>query len=121
MSAESEIKIEAVGRRVIENKLLTALHEGDKVVAILASEQDLRVMIAALRAHDSPAARTMADAYGLLLRSAFPPPTMDEMAEALIKAGWKRRNATAFTRPDGAIFRGPAFAWHVMMNLPWPI
>ena len=47
-------------------------------------------------------------------------PTIDEMTKALADAGWKRSHGTAFTRPDGAMFRGPAMAYHVLMGLRWP-
>jgi len=69
----SEIKIERTSRQVIENKLLDALNNSE-CVAILASEEDLRIMIDGLVAlgpfHTK--ARHMAEDYGRLLNSAFP-------------------------------------------------
>lgn len=58
-------------RQVIENKLLTALNNSD-CVAILASEEDLRIMIEALRKEPDSKARKMAEDYGQLLNAAFP-------------------------------------------------
>lgn len=42
--------VESVNRQVIENKLLTALDDKSKV-AILATEDDLRMLINALKTH----------------------------------------------------------------------
>lgn len=44
-------KVERTSRQVIEHKLLTALEDG-RTVAILASEQDLKDMIAALYGYE---------------------------------------------------------------------
>lgn len=69
--------VDRVGREVIENKLLAALSE-DGVVAILASEQDLSVMIAALEyamlgnREQTRKARELAADMRKLKRSAFP-------------------------------------------------
>lgn len=45
-----------------------------------------------------------------------------EMREELITNGWKplKGNSTMWQCPTGGWFRGPAHAWHVMKNLPWP-
>jgi hypothetical protein len=60
-------------RQVIENKLLTALSDSS-TVAILATEEDLRIMISALRGFEPfhGKAVKMAEDYQLLLNAAFP-------------------------------------------------
>lgn len=47
-------------------------------------------------------------------------PTVDEMREALLKAGWQPTFASAWQSPEGPLYRGPALAYHVMKKLPWP-
>jgi hypothetical protein len=70
--------VDRVGREVIENKLLAALSD-DGVVAILASERDLSVMIAALEyamlgnREQTRKARELAADMRKLKRAAFPP------------------------------------------------
>jgi len=67
---------EAVSREVIEKKLLAALDDGAKV-AIVASEEDLRLLIAALedyicrRSSCGDAARAMVADLRTLKREAF--------------------------------------------------
>ena len=48
--------------------------------------------------------------------------TIEEMRRELIAAGWKKWNGNShiWKSPIGGIWRGPALAWHVMNNLPWP-
>jgi hypothetical protein len=54
------------------------------------------------------------------LMESKPPP--EEMRNELIAKGWKPRkgNSTIWQSPGGGCWRGPAHAWHVMKNLPWP-
>lgn len=44
------------------------------------------------------------------------------MVEQLWAAGWRpwKKHNTIWQAPTGGIWRGPALAWHVMNNLPWP-
>lgn len=78
-------KVELTSRQVIEHKLLTALEDGG-TVAILASEQDLQDMIAALygyklgvtdgnilswQAHNDRC-KNLAEGLEQLLKEAFP-------------------------------------------------
>jgi len=70
--------VELTKREVIERKLLTAL-EDDNTVAILASKQDLDVMVAALDyamlsdKNQTRKARELAAGMKQLRREAFPP------------------------------------------------
>lgn len=57
-------------RQVIENKLLAALDD-ESTVAILASEKDLDLLIAALEFFRSADARRMAQDYKQLRAAAF--------------------------------------------------
>ena len=70
----SEIPIERVGRRVIENKLLTAL-EDKTVVALLVTEEDLREIINSLYASEpfNSQRQQMAKDFEKLLLAAFGP------------------------------------------------
>jgi hypothetical protein len=45
---------------------------------------------------------------------------IEQMTAALKEAGWERKGGNIFRRPDGAHFRGPALAFHVLKGLPWP-
>jgi len=53
-----------------------------------------------------------------------PKPTIDEMRQKLLDAGWKkyRNHDTAWVDPNGRIFRGPAKAYEIMNETfrPWP-
>lgn len=68
----SPCSVEFTGRQVIENKLMTAL-EDEGTVAILASKDDLELMVAALRKYKHRRAEGMAFDYQQLLDAAFPP------------------------------------------------
>lgn len=69
--------VESTSRQVIEHKLLTALEDG-KTVAILATQNDLLTLLAALENYEGPSdwrQRCLDLASGMrqLLREAFPP------------------------------------------------
>lgn len=88
--------MESSSRRVIEQKLLTALG-AESTVAILASKQDLDVLIAALeyamlgRREQTKKARELAAGMRQLRREAFPPkpwpPTGFQLAAVHAKRG----------------------------------
>ena len=61
-----------MNRQVIENQLLAALDDKSKV-AILATEEDLKLLITALRPMWASAAREMCDDLCQLKDAAFPP------------------------------------------------
>lgn len=71
-SSPAPCSVELTSRQVIEKKLLTALEDGN-TVAILASEEDLKLLIFALAHCSSPKAMPMARDLGQLLSEAFPP------------------------------------------------
>ena len=71
--APATCSVESVNRQVIENQLLAALDDKSKV-AILATEDDLKLLIAALRPMwANSAAREMCDDLCQLKDAAFPP------------------------------------------------
>ena len=70
-SPQSACSVESATRQVIEGKLLTALDDDSKV-AILASEDDLNVMIRRLATGDETERNLAAD-FVQLRRAAFPP------------------------------------------------
>jgi hypothetical protein len=65
------LSVKSVSRQVIENKLLTAITDA-AVVAILTSDEDLAIMIEALRRSKDTKAQKMAEDFGQLRRAAFP-------------------------------------------------
>ena len=72
-SSPAPCSVESVNRQVIENQLLAALDDKSKV-AILATEDDLKLLIAALRPMwANSAAREMCDDLCQLKDAAFPP------------------------------------------------
>jgi len=66
-----ECSVEQTSRQVIENVLLARLQDGN-TVAILLNEDDLVLLIAALRNYDAPKAAEMARDFSKLLASGFP-------------------------------------------------
>lgn len=70
MDSEHRCSVEQTTRQVIEAKLLTALNDSN-VVAILASQEDLCIMIAALSRYPDSKAHKMAEDFGQLERAAF--------------------------------------------------
>ena len=72
-SSSATCSVESVNRQVIENQLLTALDDKSKV-AVLATDDDLKLLIAALRPMwSNSAAREMCDDLCQLKDAAFPP------------------------------------------------
>ncbi len=43
-----------------------------------------------------------------------PMPTISEMINQLIEAGWKAKTPTIWKSPTGALYVGPAGAWKIM-------
>lgn len=67
---KSKATIEKTSRQVIENKLLTALNDSSQV-AILATEEDLSIMIETLSQSERLKAREMARDFEQLRKAAF--------------------------------------------------